>query len=90
MDNQAPKPMKKVNRNIFHKVGRRLEKFEQSLVIPSPNLSHGFASSSDISTNSYPDTPESKGDQYDSRSLQNFSYTHTDSPKSIHHHRHGI
>jgi hypothetical protein len=40
MDDEAPKPMKKVHRNIFRKVGRKLEKFEQSLGVLSSNSSH--------------------------------------------------
>lgn len=82
MSNQTPKPMKKVHRNIFHKVGKKLE---QTLVVPSSNLSRQFDSTSDLSTHSY-----RHEDQDDSLSLQYFPQTQTDSPRIESHPKTGI
>ncbi|CAF0784213.1 unnamed protein product [Adineta ricciae] len=86
MDNQAPKPMKKGHRNLLHKVGKKLEKFEQSLGLQSPNLSHGFASASDLSVHSHRSDVNDADDQSDTYSVQ---YEHSDaSPRAVLHHKH--
>jgi hypothetical protein len=59
MDNETPKPMRRAHRNIFHKVGRQLEKFEQSLVASSPSASRGSV----VSLNQLPDGYYRKGSE---------------------------
>ena len=86
MDNQPPKPMKKGHRNLLHKVGKKLEKFEQSLGLPSPSLSHGFASASELSVHSHQSDVNDGDDQSDTYSVQ---YERSDSsPRAVFHHKH--
>jgi hypothetical protein len=85
MDDEAPKPMKKVHRNIFRKVGRKLEKFEQSLGVLSSNSSHSFGSSNDVSSNYDRTNSENNGEQDDTMSLQYLP--NSDSPKAILRHK---
>ena len=92
MANETPKPMKKVHRNLLHKVGRKLEKFEQNLGLSTPTSSRAFdsSSSSDLSTNyrrSY--SEHNDEDQEDSTSLQYRSHSHSGSPQAILRHKHG-
>ena len=85
MDNQTPKPMKRGHRNLLHKVGKKLEKFEQSLGLQSPNLSHGFASASDLSVHSHRSDTNDADDRSDTYSVQ---YENSDaSPRAVLHHK---
>ena len=69
--------MRKVRRNLFHKVGRKLEKFEQSLTMPNQR---GSVVSLD-------DFAESDNRQYseqeDSVSLQYIAQRDSDTPKAV-------
>jgi len=87
MDSSTPKPMKKVHRNIFRRVGKKLE---QNLGVSSPSLSDGFGSSSDMSSSYHDHSEENKQEQDDTISLQYIPRTHTDSPKAVIRHKHGI
>jgi hypothetical protein len=89
MDSEAPKPMKKARRNILHKVGRKLEKFEQSFGIQTPTLSHGSGSSlSDLSSNRNYRDSQNNDEEEDTVSLQ--YNPHSESPKAVLSHTHSI
>jgi len=92
MDNETPKPMKKVHRGLLHKVGKQLEKFEQNLVTSSPSFStrSQSISSNDTFTSYQHSNSENSQKQDDNISLQHFSPTHSDSPKAILRDKHGI
>ncbi|CAF3573701.1 unnamed protein product [Adineta steineri] len=83
MEGETPKPMKKLHRNIFHKVGKKLEKFEQSLSVSSSHLHHGAGSSSDLSSNYHHTISENSEEQDDNISLQYTPQSHSDSPKAV-------
>ena len=88
MDDELPKPMKKTHRNLLHKMGKKLEKFEQKLGVPSPNLSHGYVSTSDLSSRSQ--RSEYDDEEHDTVSLQYHAHGHSDSPKAVRRHKPGI
>jgi hypothetical protein len=92
MDNETPRPMKKVHRNIFHKVGKKLGKLEQNIGISSsPSLSDDSRSSfNNTPTNYRHSHSENNEEQDDSISLQYFPNLHSESPKAILRHKHGL
>ncbi|CAF0831405.1 unnamed protein product [Rotaria sordida] len=88
MANETPRPMKKFNRNIFHKVGKKLEKLEQSLVV-TPNLSsRSQLSLNDLSSN-YPsqDSEHNEG-RDDNVSILSVPHTHKTSAQAMFPHQH--
>ena len=77
MDNQTPKPMRKVRRNLFEKVGRKLEKFEQSLNVPNRRASV-------MSLDDYAESdPHQQSEQEDTVSLQYIAQRDSDTPKAV-------
>jgi len=87
MDSSTPKPMKKVHRNIFRRVGKKLE---ENLGVSSSSLSDSFGSSSEMSTSYHNHSSENNQEQDDTISLQYFHRTNSDSPKAVLRNKHGI
>ena len=82
MAEQTPKPMRKVNRNIFKKVGQRLGEFEQSLGLSSPNLAHGSVQSLSALSDGY---GEEQPSHEETVSLRSMPSNETESPREVRH-----
>lgn len=86
MDNEAPTPMRRAPRNILQRVGRRLEKFEESFGIQNPNTSHRSQTSFD---DDYPSHHRQQSEDYDEQedtvSLHSLHHPHSDSPRVAFH-----
>ena len=84
MEDRPPKPMKKANRNIFKKVGKKLGDFDKRLGLSSPNLAHGSVQSlNTLSDSYYEDEPH----RDDTVSLHSMSQQEQESPQEVRRHR---
>lgn len=90
MDEQPAKPMKKAHRNLFHKMGKGLEKLEQKLGVPSPNLPHGYASTGDLSAISRQSEYDEEDDEQDAVSLQYHANDPASTPRAVLRHKRGM
>ncbi|CAF2552995.1 unnamed protein product [Rotaria sp. Silwood2] len=89
MANETPRPMKKVHSNIFRKVGKQLEKLEQSFVNASPSLSgHSQSQLNDVSSSDHLTHPKYSEEQDDNVSIQSLPHPRSKPPQAMLHHQH--